>query len=51
MAESQKSMVSIAAILAIVILVALAIYFVRERSNSGLDIDIGSSTDAPAVVL
>lgn len=51
MAESQKSMVSIVAILAIVILVALAIYFVRERSSSGLEIEIGSSTDVPAIVL
>lgn len=51
MAESQKTMVSVVAIIAIVILVALAIYFVRERSNSGLEIEIGSSTDAPAMVL
>lgn len=51
MAESQKSMVSVVAIIAIVILVALAIYFVRERSSSGLEIEIGSSTDAPAIVL
>jgi uncharacterized membrane protein YvbJ len=51
MAESQKSMVSIVAIIAIVILVVLAIYFVRERSSSGLQIEIGSPTDAPAMVL
>jgi len=51
LAEAQKSMVYIVAIIAIVILVALAVYFVRERSNSGLQIEIGSSTDAPAIVL
>jgi hypothetical protein len=51
MADSQKNMVTIVAIIAIVILVALAIYFVRERSNSGLHIEIGSSTDVPVLVL
>jgi len=51
MADSQKNMVTIVAIVAIVILVALAIYFVRERSSSGLQIEIGSSTDVPVLVL
>ena len=51
MAESQKTLVSVVAIIAIVILVALAVYFVRERSSGGLEIEIGSVTDAPTIVL
>jgi len=50
MAESQRSMVSIVAIIAIVILVVIAIYFVRERRDPGLQIEIGSGSDAPALV-
>jgi len=50
MASSNRNLVTIVAIIAIVILVALAIYFVREESNSGLQIEIGSLLDAPAWV-
>lgn len=50
MAQSQKSMVSIVAIAAIVILIVVVIYFVREQSDSGLEIEIGSGSDAPALV-
>lgn len=50
MADSQRSMVSIVAIIAVVILVIIAIYFVREREDSGLEIEIGSTLDAPALV-
>lgn len=42
MADSQRSMVSIVVVIAIVILVGLAIWFVREESNDTLEIDIGS---------
>jgi hypothetical protein len=50
MASSNRNLVTVVAIIAIVILVGLAIYFVREESNDGLQIEIGSSHDAPAWV-
>lgn len=51
MADSQKSMVSIVAIIAIVILVGGVIYFImRESDDSIIEIDIGSAADAPAWV-
>jgi hypothetical protein len=51
MAESQKSMVSIVAIIAIVILVGAVIYFImRESDDSTIEIDIGSTADAPTWV-
>jgi hypothetical protein len=43
MADSQKSMVSIVAIIAIVILVGIVIWFVREESNDGFEIEIGAT--------
>ncbi len=44
MADSQKTMVSIVAIIAIVILVGIVIWFVREESsNDGLQIEIGAA--------
>jgi uncharacterized membrane protein YvbJ len=50
MATSQKSMVSIVAIIAIVVLVGLVIWFMREESNDGLQIEIGTAP-VPALVL
>lgn len=50
MAQSQRSMVSIVAIIAIVILVVIVIYFVRERGDPGLHMEMGSGSDAPALV-
>jgi len=51
MADSQKSMVSIVAIIAIVILVGGVIYFImRESDDSTIEIDIGSTADSPAWV-
>ncbi len=50
MADSQRSMVSIVVVIAIVILVGLAIWFVREESNDTLEIDIGSAS-SPAWIL
>jgi hypothetical protein len=50
MADSQKSMVSIVVVIAIVILVGLVIWFVREESGSTLEIDIGSAS-SPAWIL
>ena len=41
MAASSRSAVAIVAILAIVILVGLAVYFVREETDDTLEIDIG----------
>jgi len=41
MADSQKSMVSIVAIIAIVILVGIVVWFVRQESNDGIEIEIG----------
>ena len=43
MADSQRSMVSIVVVIAIVILVGLVIWFMREESNDTLEIDIGSA--------
>jgi len=42
MSDSQKSMVYIVAIVAIVILVGLVIWFVQQESNDGLQIEIGT---------
>jgi uncharacterized protein (UPF0333 family) len=51
MADSQKSMVSIVAIIAIVILIGAVIYFIMQESDdSVIEIDIGSAADAPAWV-
>jgi hypothetical protein len=50
MAESQRSMVSIVVVIAIVILVGLVFWFVREESDSGLEIEIGSAS-SPAWIL
>jgi uncharacterized membrane protein YvbJ len=44
MADSQKSMVSIVAILAIVILVGIVIWFMRDQQSDGLQIEIGALT-------
>jgi CHASE3 domain sensor protein len=50
MADSQKSMVSIVAIIAIVILVGGVIYFIMQESNDSIiEIDL-SAADAPAWV-
>jgi uncharacterized membrane protein YvbJ len=46
MAETQKSMVSIVAIIAIVILVGAVIWFLRQESNDGLQIEIGQAETA-----
>ena len=43
MSDSQKSMVYIVAIVAVVILVGLVIWFVQQESNDGLQIEIGTS--------
>ncbi len=48
MADSQKSMVSIVAIIAIVILVGIVVWFMRQESNDGLQIEIG--LDATQIV-
>lgn len=50
MADSQRSMVTVVVVIAIVILVGLAIWFVREESNDTLEIDIGSAP-SPALIL
>ncbi|MEX2529907.1 MAG: hypothetical protein WD960_03965 [Gemmatimonadota bacterium] len=51
MADSQKSMVSVVAIIAIVILVGVAVYFVmQERDDSGIEIDLGSAQAVPVMV-
>lgn len=50
MSQSQKSMVSIVAITAIVILVLVVIFFMRERRDPGLHMDMGSGSEAPALV-
>ncbi len=44
MADSQKSMVSIVAILAIVILVGIVVWFIRDQQNDGIQIEIGAVT-------
>ena len=51
MADSQKSMVSVVAIIAIVILVGVAVYFVmQERNDSVIEIDLGSAQPVPVMV-
>lgn len=50
MADSQRSMVSIVVVIAIVILVGLVIWFMRQESDDTLEIDIGSAP-SPALVL
>jgi hypothetical protein len=50
MADSQKSLVSIVAILAIVILVGLVFWFVREESSSTIEIDLGGVHPVPVWV-
>ncbi len=44
MADSQKSMVSIVAILAIVVLVGIVIWFIMDQQNDGIQIEIGVLT-------
>lgn len=48
MADSQKSMVTVVAIIAIVILVGIVVWFLRQESEDTLEIDIGSAADTPA---
>lgn len=50
MADSQRSMVTIVAVIAIVILVGLVIWFVREESDEGLQIEIGSAPSPTLIV-
>ena len=51
MATSDNKIVSIFGILAIVVVIGLVVYFVTERNNDGLDINIGLVGDAPAALL
>ena len=52
MADSQSSMVSIVGIIAILILVGLAAYFIIDREDNDLEVDIGqSSRDVPVQVI
>jgi hypothetical protein len=46
MATSNSNIVSILGILAIVILVGLAVYFVVDRNDNDLEIDIGLVHDS-----
>lgn len=48
MADSQKSMVTVVAIIAIVILVGIVVWFIREESEDSIEIDLGSAADTPA---
>lgn len=50
MASSQRSMVSIVAVIAIVILVGLVMWFMREESNDGIEIEVGSVSSPSWVV-
>lgn len=50
MAESQKQMVTIVAIVAVVILVGLVIWFIRRESDDSLRIEIGHAAGAAAWV-
>jgi len=52
MADSQRSVVSIVAIFAIVILVGLVVYFVMDETDDAIEIDfnLDGSRDAPAQV-
>jgi hypothetical protein len=52
MANSQKSLVSVVAILAIVILVGMVVYFVMEEANSDIEIDLNldGAQDAPVQI-
>ncbi len=49
MAESSRNMVAVVAIIAIVILVGIVVWFVREESDSTIEIDLG--THVPALVV
>jgi hypothetical protein len=48
MATSNNSTTSILGILAIVILVGLAVFFVMDQRDDGLEINIGLGQAAPA---
>lgn len=47
MAESQKQMVTIVAVVAVVILVGLVIWFMRQESDDTLQIEIGDAAGVP----
>lgn len=46
MATSNRSTTSILGILAIVVVVGVALYFILNRNDDGIDIDIGLGHDA-----
>lgn len=50
MAESSKGMVYIVAIIAIVILVGIVVWFLRQESEDTLRIEIGGADPLPAWV-
>jgi hypothetical protein len=50
MAESSKNMVYIVAIIAIVILVGIVVWFLQRESSDTLRIDIGGTDGVPALV-
>ncbi len=51
MADSQKSMVTVVAVIAIVILVGLAVYFVMQETDDTIEIDIGGAAGPTVVAL
>lgn len=53
MAESNRTAVTIVAVLAMVILVGIVAYFVMEETDDSLEIDVGGQLgqDAPAQVV
>lgn len=51
MATSNSNIVSILGILAIVILIGLAVYFVTDQNDASLEIDIGLMHAVPAGVM
>ena len=48
MATPDNKIVSILGIVAIVVLIGLVVYFLTQRNDDGLDINIGLVGDAPA---
>jgi hypothetical protein len=53
MADSNRSAVSVVAIIAIVILVGVVIYFVMEETNDTIEIDLGGrlTQEAPTLLV
>ena len=51
MAESNKTAVSVVAILAIVILIGLVVYFVTEEADDDVEIDFNGQGERDAPVL